>query len=431
MLGVDFFNYYYGLILLCFCFAISFSAMARIKYKTFEVVAIWIMASVVTVSIVVTYTLSNDITDYVNIAKLTYILGGSVFSLTSLLITKDSFPESLFKIFTNITVFIVLNTISVTLARVFVSEALEIGRYWCSVSIRTALYAIYTLLYLKVIKTVIPQIEYKKKGRWWPYVIVSIMFLAVFSYLSLVMDNTWNYSTESLIIFGISTGIFIIVYWALLGSINNFIKSESIALMQQNEKYLKQQLSLYSSAEEEMRKTRHDIRHHNMIIAEFARNGENDKILEYIKEYDDNARKTAFTRYSVNDVINAILVSYSVSFDKNNIKFTCECEAPKETKVLDTDFVAILANILENALHGCLESNIENPFCNVQIRCKNDKLAIRCQNSCSQAVVVENGMIKAKGTGISSIQGAIEKYDGEMQYKKDDDVISLQVIMDY
>ena len=430
-MNIDFFNYYYGIVILCFCFAVSFTAMAKLRYKTVETIALWAMATIVVTSGVITFTYANDITDYLRFSTLAYIYGVTIFSLTSMLVSKESFPEKLFKMFTNISVFIILNTISVAISKSVIPISTVLGQYWVSVSIRTAFYAIYTLIYLKVVKKKMPEIEYRKRNKWWPFVVISIMYLVVFSYLSYILDNGWELTSQKIIVFALATGAFIITYWGVLSSINSLRKSESMALMEQNEKYLKQQLYSMSIAEEEMRKTRHDIRHHNMVIAEFAKNGDTEKILQYIDEYDEKARKNAFVRYCINDVVNAIVSSYVPIFDKDGIKFECECDVPKETAISDTDYVSLVSNILENALHGCKESGVENPVCNFQIKCKNDKLAIQCDNSCKDNIMIDNGILRMRGTGIASMIAVLDKYGGEIKYAKNDNTLTLRAILNY
>lgn len=405
--------------------------MAKLRYKTFETIALWAMATIVVTSGVITYTYANDVTDYLRFSTLAYFYGGVIFSLTSILVSRESFPEKMFKIFTNVCVFLILNTISVAISRTVVPSSAILGQYWCSVSIRTAFYAIYTLIYMKVVKKKMPDIEYRKRNRWWPFVVISAMYVAVFSYLSYILDNGWDLTSQNIIVFALATGAFVITYWGVISSINSMRKSESMMLMEQNEKYLKQQLYSMSLAEEEMRKTRHDIRHHNMVIAEFAQAGDTEKILQYLDEYDEKARKNAFVRYCVNDVVNAIVSSYVTIFEKNGITFECECDVPKETAVNDTDYVSLVSNILENALHGCKESGVENRKCSFQIKCKNDKLAIQCDNSCKEGIIIDNGILRMRSTGISSIIAVLEKYGGEIKYAKNDNTLTLRAILNY
>ena len=92
------------------------------------------------------------------------------------------------------------------------------------------------------------------------------------------------------------------------------------------------------------------------------------------------------------------------------------------------DFVAILSNILENAVNGCKECGAHGKI-NVNIRTVSDKTVIVCSNSCKPGLVIENNMIKHRGIGIESMLTAARKYDGDISYRLENDVLTLCVIL--
>lgn len=66
------------------------------------------------------------------------------------------------------------------------------------------------------------------------------------------------------------------------------------------------------------------------------------------------------------------------------------------------DFVAILSNLLENAVNGCSECRSGGEI-KVNIRTVADKTVIVCSNPCRADIQIENNMIKNRGIGIASI----------------------------
>ena len=60
---------------------------------------------------------------------------------------------------------------------------------------------------------------------------------------------------------------------------------------------------------------------------------------------------------------------------------------------------------------------------------KKEKLVIMCSNPCKTALVIENDIIKPKGTGIESILMAIDKYDGNIRYQMEDGILTACVIL--
>lgn len=61
------------------------------------------------------------------------------------------------------------------------------------------------------------------------------------------------------------------------------------------------------------------------------------------------------------------------------------------------DFIAILSNILENALNGCKECGSHGEI-HVDIHTVSNKTVIVCSNPCKADLVIENGMLRKRGT---------------------------------
>ena len=83
------------------------------------------------------------------------------------------------------------------------------------------------------------------------------------------------------------------------------------------------------------------------------------------------------------------------------------------------DFIAILGNAMENAIHGCEESGREEKRISVYLKQKQDKLAIRISNTCPEKISFQNGLPVRKdggGIGISSILRSVKKYKGEADF---------------
>ena len=430
MPGVEYMNYYYGLFILCICFALSFTAMVITKYKKHELVLLWAMSTSVFMASIIVFNVAMPLEDYTSFVRIAYVLGGSIFSLVCLLISNNTIPEKLFLTITNLTTFIIINYVSFVLAYNIFPLFDSTIVYWFAVLFRTILYIVYIAVYVFVIKKKLPKIEYKHSGRWWPYVAVSSAFLVLFAYIAFINDTGFDFgNVDNIVTFGLAIGLFTVIYIAVLSSISNMNKLERMSLVEQNGKYMKQQIDYLNATNEEMKKIRHDIRHHNLIIYNLAKNRENEKIVEYIDNYSDKLDSATYVKYCQNDVLNAILSSYRTLFENEKIKFECTADVENDTKIEDVDYVIIFANMLENALHGLQKLKYENKFCNISIKTKNDKLVILCKNTCSKKVKVINGRLEDEGVGISSIRSAINKYEGNIEYSKENDVLSIKAIL--
>ena len=92
--------------------------------------------------------------------------------------------------------------------------------------------------------------------------------------------------------------------------------------------------------------------------------------------------------------------------------------------------VTVIANILENALHGAIEANAENPIITVSIKHKDGRLVISCENTCSQALLFDEMPGFMQGIGVHSVMSSVEKYNGSCRFSAKDGVFHCMVIMD-
>lgn len=140
-------------------------------------------------------------------------------------------------------------------------------------------------------------------------------------------------------------------------------------------------------------------------------------ILSYIREYSIDISDNAIKQYSVNKTINSILSVYAGKTEKSGITFSARCNASSKLAVRDIDLIALLGNLLENALHGCRDSGKESPCIDIRIRVQNRRLIIVCDNTCMDNVELSDGLPVGKSIGISSILAVCKKYDGNLDYK--------------
>ncbi len=203
-------------------------------------------------------------------------------------------------------------------------------------------------------------------------------------------------------------------------------------LMAMNELLLHRQMEMMRESEEESIRIRHDIRHHCRLMEEYIRNKEYDKLLVYVKQYGGDVENDREARISSNETINSILAAYGRYAREEHIRITMDVKTAKHIAVRDIDLVAVLANVVENAIHGCLNGEKKNPEIYLLIVQKGNKLAIQCKNTCIrdlkfQREVSEEG--EKHGIGISSIRKVASYYNGETDFFVEGDMFVARILM--
>jgi len=207
-------------------------------------------------------------------------------------------------------------------------------------------------------------------------------------------------------------------------------------LIQMNHRLLERQLESQEEYAEEGRRIRHDVRHNNAVIAEYIRRGQNEELLQYLKEYDKEIEQNAPENICANAAVNNILSAYTRKAKKEQIKVTLDIGIGKDLTIPNIDMVAIIANAYENAIFACKEvkkySDGRECFIHFMIKKRNNKLSILCRNTCRMEIELKNGQPKTEftgGIGVSSIIKAAEKYDGKYDFKNDNGVFTFRLIM--
>ncbi len=207
-------------------------------------------------------------------------------------------------------------------------------------------------------------------------------------------------------------------------------------LIQMNHRLLERQIEILEESAESGRQIRHDVRHHNAVIAEYARRGQKEELLQYLEEYDRETDLGVEENICANAAVNNIIAAYTRKARSEHIKVTLDIELGRKLMIANIDLVAIIANAYENAIYGCMEvmkhSDGRECFIEFRIKKKNNKLIIYCSNTCRVETELKNGKPKTEftgGIGVSNIIRAAEKYDGEYDFKNNNGVFVFRLIM--
>ena len=230
------------------------------------------------------------------------------------------------------------------------------------------------------------------------------------------------------LLFAATVLIYFSVLWIIFGMIRYMIKESRMELIEENMKYLQLQLKAAKENELFAKTIRHDFRHHNQNIAAMLQKGETNEALHYIEQYNESLDAAKPKEFCSNVTVNAILSGFYTKAQNAGICVSVEADTQEETAVSDMDFVAILSNLLENAVNGCRECGARGEI-TVNIRTVSDKTVIVCSNPCKPGLVIENSMIKQKGIGMESMLTAAKKYNGDVSYRLENGILTLCVIL--
>ncbi len=333
------------------------------------------------------------------------------------------------------TLFVILSYAQMFMAVTFLAGALTFrfsGSAAVSpVGLRTILHAAMLLGYVLCFRRKFDEVRREVDQGWGPLCFLSLLFMFFICYLTLRVQ-TEGYGDADVLFFGLVILVMLAGYGVIFHTIHYMKESAAAGRMEQHQGILMQKLALMEAAVEEAGRARHDIRHHLLNIAEYARAGDNEALLAYLDEYMRETAGGKQIRFCADPAIDHVLTVYRHRAAQEGIMTDFAADVEEETGISEVDLVAVLANLLENAVHGCLASGRDEMEIRVRIRTRAGRLSVLVENTCAEEVLFENGLPRSgerEGIGISSILKCVAKYRGDVDFKCEGGIFTSRIIM--
>ena len=348
--------------------------------------------------------------------------------LFSCIASEDGFPKKCFLFITYFCLFTILDNILKLMVKLFLPQISEVTGYYVAIVLRSMVLLLVSAMYKKYAAGILRSLTTSGK-RWWNLALIALLFYLLQAVVTVLnarnfMSNMYLLLTSAAVSF-----LMCVVYGVVFSNISYMKKDAEAALVRRNAEYLSNQMSVLQNAEEANRRLRHDMRHHMAAIAEYAKTGDTSAILAYIEEYGTEISEAAVKRYSENRTVNSILSAYAGKAKESGTFFSAQCRVPKELNIREIELIALLGNLLENALHGCQQSGKEKQCIEIHIRLKNNRLVIVCNNTCSDKLKLSGSLPAGKSIGISSILSVCQKHDGNLDYRIENNVCSARAVL--
>ncbi len=302
-----------------------------------------------------------------------------------------------------------------------------------SIIIRNVIQLITFVTYFKYVHPKLRAVNVRQNSEWWYLSVISALFTVIYITQAMMVNRVWmlpaSYTPVLIAIFIQGIATFLVVF----RTISYMSKTAEASLMEQNTKFLSEQIERLMQSEENTRNLRHDMRHYVINTSELIRSGDTEDALRYLNAWDGELSEASVKQYCYNRTINNILSAYERKTAAANAEYICKASAAADLPIKDVHLVAILANLLENALNGCKElesEQHEQPKIEIYIREKNGKLMILCNNTCSDSLEIADNLPKNKGIGISSVLSACGHYNGKIDYTVNDGVCSVCAVLE-
>lgn len=260
---------------------------------------------------------------------------------------------------------------------------------------------------------------------WKPLIFVNIVFLITVILSSVFPVRLTNFDDPAFITFVfISISIFS-VYPIIFSNINSLSEAAMKREVETQNKLLLAQIEAENIQLLADSQARHDRRHHDLVMLEFANNNDIESVREYLENLVESENKVwGEVRYCDNMTANTVLTVYERKAKEKNISVKISANVSRDIEILPQDLVIVIANLFENAINATAKLKNKNRQIDISIKENAKRLLIKMENPCKGNFVFDESCF---GIGISSVIATAGKYDGMYDFSAESGVFSAKI----
>ena len=260
---------------------------------------------------------------------------------------------------------------------------------------------------------------------WAPLIFVNIVFIITVILSSVFPVRLTSFNDPAVITFAFISVSIMSVYPVIFSSINSLSEAATKREVEAQNKMLIAQIEAENAQLAADSQARHDRRHHNLVMLEFANNNDIERVREYLKNLVESESEVwGEVRYCENMTINTVLTVYERRAKESGISVKISAKASRDLDVSPQDLVIVIANLFENAIHATAKHKSKEKMIDISIKGSAQRLLIKIDNPCKNNLTFDETLY---GVGIRSVIATTNKYNGMYDFTAEDGIFSAKI----
>lgn len=166
----------------------------------------------------------------------------------------------------------------------------------------------------------------------------------------------------------------------------------------------------------------HDFHNHIEALYRYLEKDRTAEAVQYLESLRSPIEAVTQPVWVGDEAVDYLINSKRTLALSREIQVNCNIEFPQHTNIRSVDLVAILGNLLDNALEAVEGTEGDLRFINLTVRRIHEMLIIKLENGCKTAPVMAEGELKTTkqdtglhGWGLQSVRATAERYDGAVE----------------
>ena len=387
------------------------------KRKTFFIWGIWV-ALQIGLLFYTEYVLTNRMLQFFTGFVLALVGQYIIFFLT----TKGTFSKKLFSILTYSIFFCIAMTFF-TLVKGSIGATHPV----LTVFIHFAILLASNLYFLLYVCPLCRAAEGNITTGWVYLIVVNAVFIVTIILSSVFPQRLTRFGEPAFIPFVFLSISIMAVYPVIFRSIQSMSEAAMKREVEAQNKLLLMQIDAENAQLIADSQARHDRRHHNLVLLEFAKNNDVDSIREYLMRLmKSDSEVWGEVRHCENTTVNTVLTVYGRRATENGIKVYVSALVSSDIGVLPQDLVIVIANLFENAINACAKQKDTPTHIAITVKESAQRLLVKVENPCEEKLTFD---ATRHGIGINSVIATANKYDGMYDFAAEGGTFCAKVIL--
>lgn len=189
--------------------------------------------------------------------------------------------------------------------------------------------------------------------------------------------------------------------------------------------------------DEKIRRLRHDMQAHMMVLRKYCENKEYDQLTEYILYMTDIKEIEIVKNYTGNQGVDAVLNYLIDSATKEIIEVEINASMFIENRLTTFEICTILFNLIQNAIEACRKIPVKKQrIIQIEMLVYENKQYIRIRNTVDEKVKLQHGTLYTTkldrndhGFGIQNVVEIVKEHNGTIEFTSENMWFEVQILI--
>ncbi len=212
----------------------------------------------------------------------------------------------------------------------------------------------------------------------------------------------------------------------------NFSEQIRLKVIEKLAKSEKENYKILQNNETELRKLRHDMNNHIMMIREYIARSNTQTALQHLENIQDALNELSAVVCTNNPAIDAAINIGARKAQSENIEYKAQIIGDTPVNIEAGDICKFLSNAVDNAIEGC--SGCDAPYVYIELNISEENISIHIENpTVNKAGTLDFITTKHDkgnhGYGMKNMKSVVKKYNGMMNSTVIDGTFYLDAVL--